>query len=99
MRPQSDRETWIRIRREDEIPPDAPNTYNFGFRAAMGRLQATHPPIGRAFSALFRQIMFEPGQLSRQEREMMGRLRIAITERNRTQSFCGEDGDAHSLKP
>jgi alkylhydroperoxidase/carboxymuconolactone decarboxylase family protein YurZ len=80
MRPQSNREAWIRIRREDEIPLDTPNTYNFGFRAAMGRLQATHPPIGRAFSALFRQIMFEPGQLSRQEREMVAAVTAAAQD-------------------
>jgi hypothetical protein len=28
MRSQSDREAWIRIRHEDEIPPDAPNNYH-----------------------------------------------------------------------
>jgi hypothetical protein len=37
LRPQSNREAWLRIRREDEIPPDAPNYYPFGFHAAMGR--------------------------------------------------------------
>jgi hypothetical protein len=57
MKSQSAREAWIRIRHEDEIPPDAPNNYNFGFRAAMGRLQATHPPIGRAFCSLFLQMI------------------------------------------
>ena len=45
MRAPSDREAWIRIRHEDEIPPDAPNNYNFGFRAAMGRQQATTRPL------------------------------------------------------
>ena len=80
MNTHSDREAWIRIRREDEIPPDAPNNYDFGFRAAMGRLQATHPPIGRAFSALYRQIMFEPGQLNRQEREMVAAVTAAAQD-------------------
>lgn len=56
MRTPSDREAWIRLRREVKTPPDAPNPYNFGCRAAMGRLQATHPPIGWVFSALLRQI-------------------------------------------
>jgi Carboxymuconolactone decarboxylase family. len=46
----------------------------------MGRLQATHPPIGRAFSALFRQIMFEPGSLRRQEREMVAAVTAAAQD-------------------
>ncbi len=80
MSTHSDHEAWIRIRREDEIPTDAPNNYNFGFRAAMGRLQATHPPIGRAFSTLYRQIMFEPGHLSRHEREMVAAVSAAAQD-------------------
>ena len=80
MSTQPDREAWIRIRREDEMPSEAPNVYNFGFRAAMGRLQATHPRIGRAFGTLYRQIMFEPGHLSRQEREMVAAVTAAAQD-------------------
>ena len=73
-------EAWIRIRREDEIPPGAPNNYNFGFRAAMGRLLATHKPIAPAFGALYRQIMFEPGFLDRREREMVAAVAAAAQD-------------------
>ncbi|MDQ6751412.1 MAG: hypothetical protein M3Z33_11750 [Actinomycetota bacterium] len=50
-------------------PADHP--YNFGFATGMGRLLMAHPRIGPAFQALFSQIMFAPGALDRQEREML----------------------------
>jgi alkylhydroperoxidase/carboxymuconolactone decarboxylase family protein YurZ len=37
----------------------------------MGRLLSAHEDIGPAFSNLFRTVMFEPGHLTRQEREMV----------------------------
>ena len=80
MSDASHAEAWIRIPREDEIPPHAPNAYNFGFRAAMSRLMATHERIGRAFGALYRQIMFEPGPLTRQEREMVAAVAAAAQD-------------------
>ena len=52
-------------------PPVSTSRYNFGFRPAMGRLLASHDGIGPAFSALFAQIMFEPGFLNGREREMV----------------------------
>jgi alkylhydroperoxidase/carboxymuconolactone decarboxylase family protein YurZ len=36
----------------------------------MGRLLAAHPRIGPKFRALFAEIMFAPGALDRQEREL-----------------------------
>jgi alkylhydroperoxidase/carboxymuconolactone decarboxylase family protein YurZ len=50
-------------------PVDHP--YNFGFVGAMGRLLMAHPRIGAAFQSLFGEIMFAPGALERQEREMI----------------------------
>ena len=50
-------------------PADHP--YNFGSPTAMSRLLMAHPRIGPAFLRLFSQIMFEPGALSRQEREFV----------------------------
>ena len=73
-------EAWIRILQEEDIPSDAPNNYNFGFRAAMGRLLAAHDRIGPAFGRLFRQIMFEPGHLNRQEREMVAGVAAAAQD-------------------
>ena len=67
------KEAWVKLRDEAEyraaVPPGGP--YDFGFLPAMGRLIAAHPRIGPAFSALFGQIMFAPGALSRSEREMV----------------------------
>jgi alkylhydroperoxidase/carboxymuconolactone decarboxylase family protein YurZ len=50
-------------------PVDHP--YNFGFVGGMGRLLMAHPRIGAAFQGLFNEIMFAPGALDRQEREMI----------------------------
>lgn len=50
-------------------PADHP--YNFGFPTGMSRLLMAHPRIGPAFQALFGEIMFKPGALSRQEREFV----------------------------
>ena len=50
-------------------PADHP--YNFGFVAGMGRLLMAHPRIGAKFQAMFAEIMFAPGALDRQEREMV----------------------------
>ncbi len=79
------REAWIRIPTEEEwraqLPPGAPaSAYDFGFINAMARLQAVHDRIGPAFGALFRQVMFEPGHLSRQEREMVAAVAAAAQD-------------------
>ncbi len=50
-------------------PADHP--YNFGFVGGMGRLLIAHPRIGAAFQGLFNEIMFVPGALDRQERELI----------------------------
>ena len=62
-------EAYIELPTPAERPRDHP--YNFGFPTAMGRLLSAHPRIGPAFQRLFATIMFEPGALSRQEREMV----------------------------
>ncbi|MCB1683606.1 MAG: hypothetical protein R3E82_21980 [Pseudomonadales bacterium] len=68
-----EKQAWVELLDEAEyraaVPPGGP--YDFGFLPAMGRLIAAHPRIGPAFSALFGQIMFAPGALSRSEREMV----------------------------
>ena len=69
-------EAWVAIPNEAErraqLPPGArAGGYDFGFIPAMGRLLSAHKEIGPAFGNLFRIVMFEPGHLSRQEREMV----------------------------
>ena len=73
---ENPREAWVAIPGEDELraclPPGArAGNYDFGYLPAMGRLQATHKDIGPLFGALYRQVMFGPGALGRQEREMV----------------------------
>jgi alkylhydroperoxidase/carboxymuconolactone decarboxylase family protein YurZ len=79
------REAWVRIPSEEErraqLPPGAPaSAYNFGFIPAMARLQAAHDKIGLALGLLFRQLMFEAGHLSRQEREMVAAVAAAAQD-------------------
>ena len=71
MNPDEERQAWIELppRAAMERPPGHP--YDFGFVTGMGRLLMAHPRIGPAFMALYEQIMFTPGQLSRLEREMI----------------------------
>ena len=64
---------YVRLPSADEVararPADHP--YNFGFATGMSRLLMAHPRIGAAFQALFAEVMFAPGALDRQEREMI----------------------------
>ena len=85
MNASNAREAWVRILTEEErraqFPPGAPaGAYDFGFLPAMGRLQAAHDKIGPAFTALYKQIMFEPGNLNRQEREMVAAVAAAAQD-------------------
>ena len=75
---------WVRVPTEDEILARSSNIRNhpyfFGFVAGMSRLVGAHDGIGPAFSALFRQIMFEPGALTRAEREMVAAIAAAAQD-------------------
>ncbi len=77
-------EAWVNILTEEErraqLPPGPAPGYDFGFLPAMGRLLAAHPGIGPLFGALFRQLMFEPGHLERQEREMIAAVAAAAQD-------------------
>ena len=79
-------EACVTIPTEDErraqMPPGPASGYDFGFLPAMGRLLAAHASIGPLFGALFRQLMFEPGHLDRQEREMLAAVAAAAQDCN-----------------
>jgi hypothetical protein len=66
---------WVAVPSEEEIragiQPGSKIPYDFGFIPGMRRLLMAHDRLGPAFTALFRQVMFEPGHLSRAEREMV----------------------------
>lgn len=82
---ESAREAWVSIPTEEELraslPPGArAGNYDFGYLPAMGRLQARHKEIGPLFGALYRQVMFGPGELDRQEREMVAAVAAAAQD-------------------
>lgn len=66
-------EAWVTMPSEADlremIPPGDP--YDFGFMPAMTRLIMAHERIGPFFGGLFGQIMFQPGYLSRKEKELV----------------------------
>ena len=85
MKQSNVREAWVRIPTEEErrsqLPPGAQaSAYGFEFIPAMARLMAVHDKIGPALGALLKQIMFEPGNLSRQEREMVAAVASAAQD-------------------
>jgi alkylhydroperoxidase/carboxymuconolactone decarboxylase family protein YurZ len=74
-------EAWVRLPDPDEVRLPAGHPYDFGFVAGMSRLTRAHPRIGRAFRALFDEIMFSPeGVLTRREREMVAAVTAAAQD-------------------
>ena len=78
-------EAWVAIPTEAErraqLPPGVPaSCYDFGFVPAMGRLLSAHKEIVPAFGKLFWTVMFAPGHLSRQEREMVAAVAAAAQD-------------------
>jgi alkylhydroperoxidase/carboxymuconolactone decarboxylase family protein YurZ len=80
----TERDAWVALPTEEEIraqfPAGARHPYDFGFLGAMARLSRAHPRIGAAYGPLFRAIMFEPGSLSRREREMIAGVAAAAQD-------------------
>jgi alkylhydroperoxidase/carboxymuconolactone decarboxylase family protein YurZ len=75
------RSAWVELLDEEIARPlFEAHPYNFGFVPAMGRLLAAHERIGPFFAGLFGQIMFEPGALSRREREMIAAVAAAAQD-------------------
>lgn len=75
-------DAWVKMPAEEEVRAarSERSPYDFGFVPAMGRLLMTHPRIGPAFGALFAEIMFAPGALSRAEREMVAAVAAAAQD-------------------
>lgn len=80
--PGSERQCWIDLPGPESLAQTRPadHPYNFGFASGMARLLAAHPRIGPAFMQLFSAIMFAPGQLDRQEREMVAAVAASAQE-------------------
>jgi hypothetical protein len=74
-------QAWVKMPSEAELAPQMENhPYSRGFVPAMGRLIASHPRIGPAFMGLYEQIMFAPGALARDEREMVAAVTAAAQD-------------------
>ena len=77
-------EAWVRIPSNEQLAEigfrNAGQPYGFGFFPAMGRLVMTHARIAPAFGALFSEVMFAEGQLSRREREMVAGVAAAAQD-------------------
>ena len=78
-------EAWVQIPTEAQVRAKLPlgtktGPYDFGFVPAMGRLLSSHGRIGRQFISLYREVMFGPGRLSRQEREMIAAVAAAAQD-------------------
>jgi alkylhydroperoxidase/carboxymuconolactone decarboxylase family protein YurZ len=74
-------EAWVALPDSSDIHMPEGHPYDFGFAMGMSRLIRAHPRIGRAFSALFAEIMFSPeGTLSRREREMVAAVAAAAQD-------------------
>jgi len=75
-------DAWVQMPAEAAvravIGPGGP--YDFGFLPAMARLIMSHMGIAPFFGALFQQIMFAPGTLSRAEREMVAAVAAAAQD-------------------
>jgi len=75
------RRAWVELLDEEIARPlFETHPYNFGFVPGMGRLLAAHDRIGPFFAGLFGQVMFEPGALSRREREMIAAVAAATQD-------------------
>lgn len=75
---------FIRLASEEDVRAQmqagAKNPYDFGFTPNMSRLLLAHDEIGPRFRALFAQVMFKPGALSRREREMVAGVAAAAQD-------------------
>ena len=82
MAAEKTRNAWVSMPEEAQlrtlIPPGSP--YDFGFLPAMMQLVMAHSRIAPFFGALFGQIMFAPGKLSRREREMVAAVATAAQD-------------------
>lgn len=66
--------------REQMKPGTQPSPYDFGFVGGMSRLLSAHQRIGTAMRGFFAEVMFAPGALARDEREMVAAVASAAQD-------------------
>jgi hypothetical protein len=75
---------FIKLPTDEEMlaqaKPGMKSPYDFGFVGGMSRVLSAHPRIGPAMRALFAEIMFAPGAMTRAEREMVAAVASAAQD-------------------
>lgn len=72
---------WVELPAEEVLRAgDRRYAYDFGSIPHMARLIEAHPGIGARFGALYYEIMFAPGHLDRQERELVAAVAAAAQD-------------------
>ncbi len=66
------------LRAQTETTAKSP--YDFGFVGGMTRLLSAHERLGKAMRGFFAEVMFAPGVLSRDEREMVAAVASAAQD-------------------
>ena len=75
------KDAWVELQTEEEARARGRRSvYDFGRLPNMARLIDAHPGIAPHFGALYREIMFGPGMLSRTEREMVAAVAAAAQD-------------------
>ena len=75
-------DAWVEMPDEETIRAfmRSGHVYDFGFLTGMQRLVMSHLRIAPFFGALFQEVMFAPGALSRREREMVAAVAAAAQD-------------------
>lgn len=63
-----------------QMKPGMKSPYDFGFIGGMSRLLSAHERLGQAMRGFFAEVMFAPGVLSRDEREMVAAVASAAQD-------------------
>jgi len=79
-----EQQPFITLPTEEELrahmKPGMKSPYDFGFIGGMSRLLSAHERLGLAMRGFFAEVMFAPGVLSRDEREMVAAVASAAQD-------------------
>jgi hypothetical protein len=79
-----EQQPFITLPTEEELrahmKPGMKSPYDFGFIGSMSRLLSAHERLGLAMRGFFAEVMFAPGVLSRDEREMVAAVASAAQD-------------------
>ena len=77
-------DAWVALPSEDQVREEMPagitTPYDFDYLPNMTRLLMALPRIGMSFRRHFSEVMFKPGVLSRQEKELVAAVAAAAQD-------------------